>query len=197
MKTFDQIYHKVIQNLERGLPEWLTYHNVNHTLYVLEQAQKIALYEQVNDRDLLLVKIAALYHDSGFLVNRKDHENIGCSIASKDLSSTDLEPSEIKKICGMIQATHIPQQPETLPEKIVADADLEYLGTDNFEDFGNKLYREILHSRPELTILEWDKIQIDFLSKHHYHTAFCKKYKEPVKQKNLELIKQRLLAHKK
>lgn len=197
MVTFEDIYNKVIRELNKGLPGWLTYHNAHHTLYVLEQAQIIALNEQIIDRDLLLVKIAALYHDTGFLVNRKDHEKIGCSIAARDLKRSDLDPIEIEKICGMIQATHIPQQPETLLEKIVADADLEYLGTDNFQTFGNKLYREILHSQPNLTELEWDEIQIDFLSKHHYHTSYCKKFKEPVKQKNLDLLRKRLLAHKK
>lgn len=197
MVTFEDIYNKVIRELNQGLPEWLTYHNAQHTLYVLEQAQIIALNEQIIDRDLLLVKIAALYHDTGFLVNRKDHEKIGCSIASRDLKGSDLDPIEIEKICGMIQATHIPQQPETLLEKIVADADLEYLGTDNFKTFGNKLYREILHSQPNLTELEWNETQIDFLSKHHYHTSYCKQFKEPVKQKNLDLLRKRLLAHKK
>lgn len=196
MQTFDLIYHKVISQLESELPEWLKYHNAGHTKYVMEQAESIAKNEKVNGRDLLLVKIAALYHDTGFFIHREDHEKLGCEIASQDLQGSLLNQEEIKKVCGMISATRVPQKPTTILEMIVADADLEYLGTDKFDELSNNLYLELLHLNPCLSPREWDKIQVEFISKHRYKTAYCKTHKEPVKKRNLEKVKNRLLTYK-
>lgn len=197
MPVFEKIYRKVIEDLKRGLPSWLTYHNVNHTRYVLQKAEEIAKEENISERELLLVKIAALYHDTGFLEDRKEHEKRSCKIFSADIKGLDFSPDEKDLVCGMIMATHVPQQAETLLEKIVADADLEYLGTEHFESFSKYLYQEILHYEPELTIRKWDELQIKFLTAHKYHTNYCKLHKEPVKQKNLELVKERLMAYRK
>lgn len=197
MDIFKEIYTKGIGNLERDLPRWLTYHNAEHTKYVLAKAETIASHENIEGRDLLLIKIAALYHDAGFLINHEDHETLGCQLASKELLRTKLTQQEIEKVCGMIQATNIPQRPRNILEKIVADADLEYLGTDKFEAFGGNLYKELLHFNPGLSQQEWDKIQIDFLTKHSYHTDFCREHREPIKQENLQLIKDRVRVEKK
>lgn len=192
---FEAIYHKVITDLEQRLPQWLVYHNAFHTKYVLKQACSIATKEKVTERERLLVKIAALYHDTGFLVQREDHERLGCTIAFRDLQDTAITTTEVDLICGMIRATRIPQRPHTLLEQIVADADLEYLGTAHFEEYSNRLNRELHHWNPELTSQEWDEMQIAFLSEHTYHTRYCTAEKEPIKQKNLSRIKARLLAY--
>lgn len=196
MTDFKTIYEKVMRDLENWVPDHFTYHNAAHTKYVLEQAEVIAAQENVTGRDLLLVKMAALYHDIGFLDGRHNHEALGCKIATRDLENSFLTPAEVKKVCAMVKATQIPQKPNDLLEKIVADADLEYLGTNNFKKFGRRLYRELHHFDPALNFRKWDEIQIDFLSNHTYHTNFCKQYREPVKQQNLEMVKERLLAYR-
>ena len=91
----------------------------------------------------------------------------------------------------MIRATIIPQKPKTKLECILADADLEYLGTDNFEHIGNKLYLELKHYNPNLSLEEWNEIQINFLQSHFYHTSYCIHNRTEGKIKNLnQLIKQ-------
>ena len=197
MDIFKEIYTKVIGNLERDLPNWLTYHNAEHTRYVLQKAETIALHENIEGRDLLLIKIAALYHDSGFLIDHVDHEDLGCKLASKELRGTQLTQLEIDKVCGMIQATNIPQRPRNILEKIVADADLEYLGTAKFEAFGGNLFKELRYFNPGLSQQEWDEIQIDFLTNHSFHTDFCREYREPIKQDNLQMVKDRAMVEKK
>lgn len=197
MKEFEVIHSNVIKKLEEGLPKWLSYHNVHHTEYVIEQANNIAKKENISGRDLFLINVAALYHDVGYLVTREEHESLGCEIATLDLQSSVLDHTEIQKVCGMIMATHIPQKPTNILEKIIADADLEYFGTDSFEKYSNKLYMEIRHYTPELSKKGWDEIQVSFLSKHFYHTQYCQTVKEPIKQKNLDRIKDRLLAYPK
>ena len=76
--------------------------------------------------------------------------------------------------------------------KILADADLEYLGTRHFDVVSEFLYKEIKHFRPDLTREEWNQIQIYFMENHRYHTYFCKKYKAFRKQKHIVELKNRL-----
>jgi uncharacterized protein len=192
MNNFQQIYTKVISKLENRLPSYLTYHNPAHTRYVLERVEEIGKQEKMPEDELYLIKVAALYHDSGFTISRKDHEEISCEIACQELPEYGFEQKDIDKICGMIRATKIPQQPKTKAEMILADADLEYLGTDNFKEISQRLYREMKHFQPDLTVDQWNEIQVNFLTSHHYHTNYCKKNREPRKLLNLEKIRKNL-----
>lgn len=188
---FEEIQQKVYQEILAKLPEYLTYHNLDHTAYVIEKAVFLAEKLKVSDDDLHLLQLAALFHDTGFIDNPKDHEEKGCKIAenylAKGYSSADLD-----KIHGMIMATKIPQKPTNLLENILADADLEYLGTDLFEEIGQTLFEELKHFNPDFTEQAWDELQLVFLQKHHYHTEYCRINREPKKQENLLTVKKRL-----
>ncbi len=192
MDKFLPIYNKVISNLEQNLPSWLHYHCSEHTQHVLEKVIYIAKKENVGEYDLFLLKIAALYHDIGFIIDKEKHEKLSCIIATRELKEFGLKEKEIKQICEMMKATEIPQNPTSHLAAILADADLEYLGTDDFLKWSKKLYKELLHYKPELSEYEWYKIQYDFISNHHYHTTYCMQNREQKKLKNLELIKNEL-----
>jgi len=189
MEKFDEIYERVTDILTSNLPDHLVYHNLDHTKYVLDKAILIAREERINGNELSLIKIAALYHDIGFIKSRENHEELGCEIAHMDLPVHGFINEDIDKICGMIMATKIPQSPTTHLEKIIADADLEYLGTDLFDQVSERLFMELKHYNEALSRKDWYSIQISFLSAHQYHTGFCKEYREPVKNKNLDKIK--------
>lgn len=194
---FTKIYKEVMSNLENNLPSWLHYHSPDHTRYVLEKAIFLAGQEEVTGRDLFLLKVAALYHDLGFIKDRENHEQTGCEIAARELPEYGLTPEETSKICGMIMATKIPQDPKTTSEKILADADLEYMGTDQFQEISEKLYREMLYSRPDLTRDQWNEIQVEFLSNHSYHTSYCKEHCEAKKAGHLAALLNQLTQSKK
>ncbi len=117
----------IFERLENELPRQYHYHCIEHTKDVLSAAKRIAKKEGINGDDLLLLKTAILYHDAGFIIQNQNHEQIGCRIARKILPSCNYNSEQINTICGMIMATKIPQQPHNLLEKIICDADLDYL----------------------------------------------------------------------
>ncbi len=184
---FEDIYKKIIGKLEHELPEELAYHNAHHTKYVVEKAKLLAGYENITGKELELIKIAALYHDTGFLIDHKEHENLGCQIAFRDLQRV-LTADELENVCGMITATKIPQKPRNIQEKIVADADLFYLGTTNYRQFSKKLYMELKHFDPSINDEKWLQIQTKFLSSHSYHTNYARETLQPGKEKNLNAL---------
>lgn len=186
MTDFAELHDQVFHLLDKQLPSFLTYHSPKHTKYVLEQVEIISMHENVNEHDLYLIKTAALFHDIGFIQQYKDHEEAGCEITREYLERYSFDPLDAEKIFGMIMATKIPQKPHTLSEMIVADADLEYLGTDLFYKVSQLLYKEMLYLDPDLDIKSFNQIQIKFLSAHTYHTDFCKNNREQKKAQNLK-----------
>lgn len=185
---FEILKKNVLTKLKIGLPDYLYYHCLDHTKRVLEKAEQIAKAEMVNAKDLLLIKIAALYHDYGFLNTYRNHEAEGCVAVQRELKN-QLTQDEMKLVCGMIQATEIPQNPKNKLEQILADADLEYLGTDDFTEIAHQLYLELKSKNPDLSIEEWNKIQVKFIENHSFFTLYAKTHLSPKKQENLIALK--------
>ncbi|MFB0947667.1 MAG: HD domain-containing protein [Spirosomataceae bacterium] len=186
---FEVIYLDVISHLSAELPPYLTYHSVVHTKYVVKKAIYIAEKENLPQDQLYLLKIAALYHDIGFMFGPKNHEEKGCEIVWDELPRRGLSDEQIMQICEMIRATKIPQKPTSHAAEILADADLEYLSTSLFGEVSEYLFQELRFFSKELTREKWNEIQVNFIGNHKYHTKFCKRYKEFRKIRNLEALK--------
>ena len=187
-EIFESLKETIYQRLNDELPSHLEYHCAQHTHDVLKSAELIAEHEHVVGHDLLLLKIAVLYHDFGFVNTTLNHELEACALAEDDLPRLGLATDELIKVCEMIMATRIPQTPKEHLGQILCDADLDYLGTHLFEELGSRLYRELKHSNPNLTIERWSQMQISFLEKHHYFTEFSKKKRTPKKAENLRKL---------
>lgn len=194
MKSFKAVEEYIAGKLKRELPNDLYYHGIHHTMDILRSAEMIGREEGIREEELLLLKVAVLYHDAGFTRVYKNHEEEGCIMAREDLPQFGFSADEIEEICGMIMATKIPQTPKTQLERIIADADLEYLGTDRFDDIGQTLYNEMKVYVSLEDEKQWNVIQMNFLKNHQYHTEFCRQNREPKKQENLQKVLSKLEA---
>jgi len=187
MQSREHMKDFVISMLKNNLSEFLYYHNYEHTLYVLEKVLEIGRYEKCTEEELELITTAALWHDTGYIKTYNNHEEESCLMARHYLPEYGYSATDIENVCSMIMATKIPQLPKTKSEEILADADLEYMGTATFEIKADSLFREMKFINPALTLEKWNEVQISFLQKHHYFTRFCNEYREPVKK--LHLVK--------
>lgn len=190
MQSNEQMKEFVINLLKANIPGNYYYHNFNHTLYVIETALTIGRYEQCTAAELELIEVAALWHDTGYTKTYQNHEVESCKLARHYLPDYRIPAEDIELICGMIMATKIPQSPENKLEEILADADLEYLGTEAFEQTSNDLFRELQFINPELTKEKWNKTQISFIGKHHFFTEYCKENREQTKQVYLQKLQE-------
>jgi predicted metal-dependent HD superfamily phosphohydrolase len=182
----------ILSKLKKELPRHLSYHSVEHINDVYDAAKQIAKKEKVSGDDLTLLLTAALFHDSGFLIDQKEHEKLSCEVAKKHLPDFGYSPEQIQKICGMIMATQIPQKPHNLMEQILCDADLDYLGRDDFFTIGDKLFAELSMYGMINTEEEWNRLQVGFLEKHHYFTATALKLRKDKKDQNLAIVKSKI-----
>ncbi len=174
--------------LNSGLSPSYHYHNIDHTLYVKEQALKIGMIENCTPAELRLLEAAALWHDAGYLRGNEEHEMESCRLAGNYLPRFGFSASEILEISELIMATKIPQSPKSKLGEILADADMEYLGTLQAGETACLLFQELRSFHKDLTESAWNRIQINFLESHHYFTPYCIQYREPQKQLYLDQL---------
>lgn len=179
------IFDFIKNNLESNL----YYHGYHHTLDVVNAVKEIGKKEGVSEDDLRLLEVAAYFHDSGFVNSYNDHETHGCNIAREVLPKFDFSDKDIEKICGMIMATKIPQNPKNQLEEIICDADLDYLGREDFYKIGNSLFKEFLAYGVVKNEEDWNKLQVKFLESQHYFTDAANSARKEKKEKHLDEIK--------
>jgi hypothetical protein len=182
----------ILNKLRNELSAHLSYHDIDHTLDVYVAAERIAKEKGISPYEQKLLLTAALFHDSGFIKQRQGHEKESCNFARQYLQQYDYHTAEIELICGMIMATHIPQSPQTYLEEILCDADLDYLGRNDFFSTGNKLFKELKFEGLIKSENEWNKLQETFMTNHHYHTANSIKLRQAKKEEYLNLVKSKI-----
>ena len=148
--------------------------------------------EGVSEEEMNLLMVATAYHDCGFLIEHADHETHGCEIADDCLPGYGFNADQIDQIKRMIMATKVPQDPKDKLSRILCDADLEYLGTDQFETIGDSLYEELMAINAIDTRKQWDEIQLKFLKSHDYHTNFGIQNRQPVKEQHIAELERQL-----
>jgi len=182
----------VLQRLKDGLNKHYYYHDVRHTLDVIEQSQTIGKLEGISLRELEILKIAALFHDTGFLEVRTGHEQASVDFFQNigGLSTLTLEDCDI--IAGCIRATRMPQNPLNHLERILCDADLDYLGREDFDLIGENLFLEMSACGEMSDRHTWDNLQVKFLEAHKFHTTSNQARRDRKKAENLSEVRLRV-----
>lgn len=179
----------ILNRLARELDSRLSYHNLSHTIDVVAQATRIAQAEGITDTaDLDLLQTAACFHDSGFLHVYDEHEAEGCRIAADILPRFGYLPNQIDTVCRLIMATKIPQSPTDLLSQILCDADLDYLGRNDYGPISHTLFDEWLAFNKMPDPAQWGSIQRGFLKQHRYFTATNQRLRSATKQHTLAEI---------
>ena len=179
----------VMSILQRDLAADLTYHCPEHTQDVLHAVIELGIAENVTEDEMCLLKTAALFHDSGFLLGYHHHEMSSCNLAKEILPQYNYPETEIDVICGLIMATQVPQRPTTRLQEIICDADLDYLGRNDFDEISETLYEEFLSYKIVTDRNHWNKVQRSFFESHHYWTTTAKAKRAPLKEVHLNQIK--------
>lgn len=184
---FENAEKYIMGLLEDKMPK-LQYHNTDHIYDVLNSALMIASHEHLSEDEIKLLRLAALYHDAGFIHSPKNHEEKAAAMAREFLPQFGLSDDQITAITSMILATRIPQTPTNQLDKVLCDADLDYLGREDFYEIGGRLLAELKAQGVVETEREWNLVQKTFLESHRYHTQFSKENREQKKLQHIQEI---------
>jgi predicted metal-dependent HD superfamily phosphohydrolase len=167
-------------------PEFV-FHSLDHTEAVAEACSKMADYYQLSDEDRYVLMLAAWFHDTGYSAGKaEEHEEISAQIATDFLKQHSVDDTIQQRVSSCIRATHMPQSPISQTEKILCDADLLHLSTEDFKAMSQllKQERENLLGQ-KISKKEWRRGNIKFLQEHKYFTEYGQQYLEPKMQENL------------
>jgi uncharacterized protein len=189
MRTAEACAH-ITQRLRAELEHGLSYHSVEHTLDVAASAERLATAEGVIGEERELLITAAYYHDAGFLKKYFANEAVGADIARRTLPDFGYSRAQIKRVEQLILATTLPHRPDDLLEQLIIDADMDYLGRDDYWRIATELRRELSTHGRVWNLPDWLALQVKFLSEHRYFTATAQRERGPGKAHHLESLHQ-------
>ncbi|MCT4613251.1 MAG: HD domain-containing protein [Marinifilaceae bacterium] len=182
---FDDLQEEVYEMIETKLSKKMLYHDLKHTQDVVASCEFIGKKEKRSLNDIILLKIAALLHDIGFIVSYKDHEDHSQDIARTILKKYKFPTNYIEKVCRLINCTKEVCVPKDDLSKIIKDSDLDYLGRHDYIPISNKLYLELRNFGILQEMRQWRAMQVKFLSRHKYYTDYSINNRESIKQAHL------------
>ena len=134
----DPVIASIHLRLASSLDPSLTYHTKEHSDDVTEMAIALGATDQLDEHSLLLLGIAAAYHDAGFIEHRNDHEIVSAKLAERAMEADGrFSKEDITLTRQMILDTKL--QPDGPSHKVrsrlspwLIDADLANLGRSDF-----------------------------------------------------------------
>lgn len=190
---FESLQEQVCGMFDAKLPKTYFYHSMKHTLDVVIQAEMIATAEGIDDENLYILKTAALLHDIGFIQSYDNHESMSADIAKDILQKEGYSQSQIEDVCRLILSTKLGVEPKDLLEKVLCDANFDYLGRDDFSCVSKNLYKELLElRRVKKNEYEWNVGQLKFLQEHRFYTDYSRSKRNPTKVKHIQDIQEKI-----
>ncbi len=183
--------------LAHELSEKCLFHTISHTLEVLKNAEIIGRYCNVDEDQLNILRISALFHDVGYVDAYDDHEIFSAKRAVAYLADKKVDVSTIAQIEKAILSTKTPQNPQDKISKILCDADLMNL---TFDDYFEQV---------DLMREEWEKVgkaklnshqfylnTLEFFRSHEYHSKYGKTILQPKKEMTERKIEKKVFVNK-
>lgn len=178
---------------EKELPKSITFHTLKHTKEVVAAVQVIGNKCDLSEDELETVMLAAWLHDVGYCRTYENHEEESIQIATGFLQEEGVTEEKIEQVAGCIAATRYPQQPQTLLEQVICDADLYHLSADTYFEKAELLRQEWSNlKKDELGNREWIERNRQFLKKHEFFTDYGKEFMTPLKARNSKKLKKML-----
>lgn len=193
---YQDIYPKVEEYVEQLFVEHnrrdLTFHNLEHTRNVVNNAKEIAAHSSLSDDDSLIIYVAAWFHDAGYLTgNQQNHEEESVRLMKEFMERFDVKNEIISQIENCILATRSPRNPQNLNEEILCDADTFHFGTKKFRDSNESMFKELQHVHGSFSRKRFDEGTLTMLKEHTFFTRYAKENLNDYKKKIMKKVKKK------
>lgn len=170
----------------------LHFHNLAHTIDVVDRTKEIAGHYYLSESDMLTVYVAAWFHDTGYLfTDAEHHEEKSVELMQEFMK--EFAPGEqlVDKVKECIMATRPPFKHSSLLFQIICDADTYHLGTKEFKNSNQLVWEEYKEKDPSLVEKDWAVKTIELLKNHEFYTKYCKDLLTKGKNKNMKKLKKK------
>lgn len=172
---FEHMRKDILNRIKALIPQEYIYHDIQHVMNVEKAAIRFAKLEGIDEESILLLQTAALYHDSGFILKYANNETFAADLARANLPKFGYSKDQIETIAKIILSTGYDVEPQTILERIMCDADHDYLGRADYHNVALKLRKELELVGTVMSNLEWIDFQLNYLEgKHRFFTITAK-----------------------
>jgi adenylate cyclase len=179
----------IFNKLEAELPLKYSFHNLKHTKDVYTQAELLGRAENVSPEEMLLIRTAALLHDTGYIYTYQNHETKSLDICKEILPKFKYSNDQIETICNLILCTKKNAKPTNILEEILIDANSDYLGRIDYIQMSLNLYHESRAFNNSKSESEWFASQAKLIEGHEYFTETARKLREVTQMEQIRKIK--------
>ncbi|MBK7267993.1 MAG: polyphosphate kinase 1 [Flavobacteriales bacterium] len=169
------------------------FHDLDHTLSVTRTALEIGRALKLSGHDLLLLEIAALFHDAGYARTYVGHEKESARIARGFLHAAKFPTRDRERVSAMINGTRLGATPRGMLQRVLRDADSAKAGQVDFEERAERLRIELqlVHGKA-IKKTDWSRENLAYLTAHRFHTTYARNRFGPQKTINLKRLKLRM-----
>ena len=186
----EQAHQWVEQHFTEKVDEHYVYHNFQHTLDVVKAAREISKSYDLTEREMELLLTAAYFHDAGYDQGSQGHEDRGSEYARSFLLEQGIEESDVQMVELIIAATKRGTETTHLLQKILRDADVGHLGSDQYWDRCSRVRQELLLTQQDfMSEDEWVDFELSFIQNHRYQTDAAFTLFNDKKQSNIKRLK--------
>jgi predicted metal-dependent HD superfamily phosphohydrolase len=181
----------VTQLFEENQKRNLLFHNLDHTKYVVEKTREIAGHYQLNEKENLVLFLAAWFHDLGYLFTSPPlHEEKSVELMKTFLVEQQAGDVVIDEVTGCIMATKLPRNPKGLLQQIICDADTYNFGTREFKETNKRIFAEFNYEDKETITKEaFDRKTYEMFRDHEYYTSYCQELLDDRKKSHMKKLK--------
>lgn len=180
--------------LEQHLDKVYTYHNAAHAMEVCAAVEEFAPECNFTIFDLDALRLAAIFHDFGYLEASDNNESLALPYLNEFASACGIDRKLIEHAGTLIMETSFPYCPRSAAGKLLCDADIEYIGRSVFFRQAELFRLELTLQGKSFTDLEWWQYELDFLMQNDFYTPICRRNRDAGKLENTELVRQRIKA---
>ncbi len=190
---YKQVEDHVTNLFEAHKKPKLFFHSMEHTQQIVKRAEEIAAHYKLSEKEMMAVYIAAWFHDTGHLFTTpENHEQKSVEQMRSFMENNFPDPELMQVVEGCILATKRSNEPTTLLQQIVCDADTYHLGTKDFKKTNKQVRREM---NDGMSKNEWDIKTLEFLEKHQYYTSYCVELLNKGKHENIEKLRHKIIEN--
>jgi adenylate cyclase len=179
----------IIEKLNTELPKNMYFHNSAYTRDVSSVAELIGRAEEVSQEELLLLRTAALFLNTGFINVYDNYENESARFALEILPKFKYSQDQIEAVCSLILSIRFTDVPKNKSESILLDACYNYLGRVDYLNNSLTLYKEVKERVPSLSEKEWLYHDLRLVEHYLFLTGTAKTLREVSAEVQMQKIK--------
>jgi predicted metal-dependent HD superfamily phosphohydrolase len=194
----DMHYPESLQRIsDLANQRWLTqtddrlfFHNMTHTIRLLDAVKKMSAHYVLDERNHLIVCAAAWLHDLEMIASGSAFRELTTTAFSEELLRTaSIDEELIGEIKKSLMATQMGASPVSLNEKIICDACSFHIGSPNFPVYNQLLRKETeAFTQEKFKGSDWRTRTISEFDTHLFHTEYCQTLLNKSKEFNLQSI---------